>query len=521
MLVNLLQFLGRKMDAWNSDLLLHVIQFLSVADSSRLAATSKRFFYLVSNYRRHRGPQLTAVCSHIPGVQSRQLEMRQVCREAVNRLQTEPTFALSFETFHGNQPAAEELPIYLPPSTVILSVSADTIQSSVGGYVECQSRASLMLGSMPPTAATIVPFLFGPNMDKLSSHDLVEELRVAEEVKGKGFWKVAMIFAAGNINMVAFQDFLQELQGRYPTAAIVGGICERGHVSVMSAYRNDTTSRYPSSHLIRMLKLMGEKPVPGQFGRKELVDRVNQALLSYKYMLEMVEEGVFGVVMGGEVPVRSIVSRGLRSLTYNGRPQPSTPYYVKESSFHRPEDTDYMFRAPDNAFLPCYHKIGCIENRETGMLYTMLDLFREFGEPGMLGLRKPEADGFSLETLGPFQCILQDDARSPFVDEYLVGLNLDLFKLDGLACMEDMEIRMQQLKEIMQEDELLGALMFSCGGRGPSASSFIPELMSDATRFAKAFPRIPCLGFYCGGEIGPMALAGRQSVFQTGKVRPV
>jgi hypothetical protein len=41
--------------------------------------------------------------------------------------------------------------------------------------------------------------------------------------------------------------------------------------------------------------------------------------------------------------------------------------------------------------------------------------------------------------------------------------------------------------------------------------------MSDATRFAKAFPNVPCLGFYAEGEIGPEALAGLESAFQTGK----
>jgi hypothetical protein len=28
---------------------------------------------------------------------------------------------------------------------------------------------------------------------------------------------------------------------------------------------------------------------------------------------------------------------------------------------------------------------------------------------------------------------------------------------------------------------------------------------------------VPCLGFYAGGEIGPMALAGNENVFQTGR----
>ena len=37
------------------------------------------------------------------------------------------------------------------------------------------------------------------------------------------------------------------------------------------------------------------------------------------------------------------------------------------------------------------------------------------------------------------------------------------------------------------------------------------------TRFAKAFPDVPCLGFYANGEFGPLALAGNENVFQTGR----
>ena len=41
--------------------------------------------------------------------------------------------------------------------------------------------------------------------------------------------------------------------------------------------------------------------------------------------------------------------------------------------------------------------------------------------------------------------------------------------------------------------------------------------MMDATRFARAFPDVPCLGFYADGEIGPMALVGNRNVFRKGR----
>ena len=59
--------------------------------------------------------------------------------------------------------------------------------------------------------------------------------------------------------------------------------------------------------------------------------------------------------------------------------------------------------------------------------------------------------------------------------------------------------------------------MYTCCARGPTQSGLIPESMSDATRFAKVFPDVPCLGFYANGEFGPMALAGNENVFQSGR----
>merc|ERR1711935_622950 len=59
--------------------------------------------------------------------------------------------------------------------------------------------------------------------------------------------------------------------------------------------------------------------------------------------------------------------------------------------------------------------------------------------------------------------------------------------------------------------------MYTCSGRGPTPYGLIPERMSDATRFARVFPDVPCLGLYANGEFGPVALAGNKNVFQIGR----
>ena len=101
----------------------------------------------------------------------------------------------------------------------------------------------------------------------------------------------------------------------------------------------------------------------------------------------------------------------------------------------------------------------------------------------------------------------------------LENAQLDLFSLDSDECKRHMDWTLTQLKEQTRDETILGAVMFSCNGRGPHARSLLREKMSDATKFHKHFGTIPCCGFYAGGEIGPMAMAGsHDNVFQRGKV---
>jgi hypothetical protein len=51
------------MEDFNSDLVLHVVQFLNVIDSGRFAQASKRYHYLVHQYRLLSGPDLATSSS--------------------------------------------------------------------------------------------------------------------------------------------------------------------------------------------------------------------------------------------------------------------------------------------------------------------------------------------------------------------------------------------------------------------------------------------------------------------------
>jgi small ligand-binding sensory domain FIST len=494
------------MDDLNSDMLLHVIQYLAVPDSGRLAATSKRFLFVVRSFQKLRGPQLVASTSRIPQVRTRQRTFPEVCRDAVQQLQSKPNLALFFgKANYGTTPPEAQLHEYLPPNTIQLGVNAPSIQCCVSSEVECSSHYSLMLGSFPNV--TIIPFL-------LDENEQIEMRQVLEENDKRSFdCKVCMIFACGEgLCYSKLESTIQLVQSKYPLAVIVGGVCSTGFIPC------SRTELMSISALNEMMLEFGKPRTVNSLEEQRMLEQdMKEMMQGYQYFAQTVEEGIFGIMMGGDVPVRSVVSRGMHSMTSKGPPRPETSFWVKEAQFLRFGDDGYIF--PDSS-APPYHQISSIEDRSTGKVYTYMEMMRQFGRTSLVGLRDPDEDGFTLCNVHQLSSmvdffLLFDQSLG---NESLQGKNMDLLEINGDACLQDMDLRMQQLQDALKDEELLGALMISCNGRGPEASHLIREEMADAKRFRKAFPNVPCLGFYAGGEIGPLAQAARQDVFQFGKV---
>jgi hypothetical protein len=275
--------------------------------------------------------------------------------------------------------------------------------------------------------------------------------------------------------------------------------------------------------LYQMNQAMGGPEPADDLTEAQLVQHVHAVARTKTLILETVnatgrDGGICGVALAGDVPIRSVVSRGVTSLTSrymggDGTPQPETGFFVQEAERFRPGDESYMFSG-DHA--PEYHLIRKVKDVFNDKVYTANAMLSTFGHPDFLGLRQPHHDGFTLENprLSRHDAfVLITGSGVPTV----VGYNIDLFDLCGRECMKDMDYCMSKLREQTADEQVLGAVMFSCCGRGPEAGSLIAEEMADVKRFSKVFPNVPCLGFYAAGEIGPLALAGRKSVFQTGK----
>ena len=269
-------------------------------------------------------------------------------------------------------------------------------------------------------------------------------------------FQVIIIYVCGNTNG---ESILSRIQARYPTATIVGGICRSGWVTL-----------------------------------NNVITYVNQ--------------GIFGVA--GNIPVKSVVSRGVKSML-------SSPWFVHEAGFAKPGDDNYLFVGAD---LNPYHHITAIRNENSTIVTSPWAQFARMNAD-FVGWRRPGADGFVLDMPCPGSVetnsiILMTDG-SQEQEETLQNAELDLYKLDGDACLEHMDWTLAKLKKQTQDEVILGGIMFSCNGRGPEPTGLMNERMADATRFHNHFPEVPCLGFYAGGEIGPTAVVGREDVFQQGK----
>jgi small ligand-binding sensory domain FIST len=508
------------MDQLNSDFLLHIIGFLNVKESNLLAAASKRYYYLIHHYRRLRGPELVASTSHIPGVITRSRTSEELLSHAVAQIQAPPNLVLAFNT--QSSTLAESLPVSVPDDAVILGVVASQIQTGCQGHLDYKSKAAVMLGSL--SNARVKPLCFTAESEDSFEQPAFDSYYSELATEGND-WKVFMVYACG-VGSEVVEHFIHGLQERYPDATIVGGVCYECYVSVpVEKKTREELTQILSANLLYLNKCLGGPPPAQGLAKKELVEHVYQVMQSKKYRLERLDDGgICGVALGGQdVPVRSMVSRGVKSLTRSafggdsgGNARPSTNFTVEQSEYVNPTDEGYMFTGEEP---PPYHLIRRIRDNDLGKSYSPVEFVTTFGQSTFLGVRRVGEDGFSLHMPHPISMnmnafLLVDSSTD---EESLDNAHVDLLELDGKACMDDMTNAVRKLREQTQGEHILGAVMISCNGRGPTAGGLITEDMSDATRFAQAFPEVPCLGFYAGGEIGPEALAGRESAFQKGK----
>ena len=83
-----------------------------------------------------------------------------------------------------------------------------------------------------------------------------------------------------------------------------------------------------------------------------------------------------------------------------------------------------------------------------------------------------------------------------------VGQTFQFQFRDAQAADDDLRARLTDLRDTLQPDEeVLGALLCSCNGRG---RGLFGEPDHDASALSEIFGPVPTAGFFCNGEIGPV-----------------
>jgi FIST C domain len=594
------------MEEWNVDLIFHVVEYLNVIDMSKMCRQSKRWYYLIHQYRMLRGPQFVTVasyigdsknCSSVGGSRrsttdsvrssstnrrSLQYSDQELYGRAISQLQGPLQLAVAFTTeaayrssttattANNNNDDDEKLHHILanrnPADTVTLGAIASTIQTTgihndtswhtnlfdnIEPTYECQSNNALMMLSGLSHNTTVQPFL-------LSSHEYTNPTQIESFVNAHFDtnldWKMIIVYVVDyGVNIV--DTFINCVQSKFSNVTVVGGICTAAYVSLPICREQfqsveQIMQQYSMNELRSIHAAMGGGGHGGSSSSNsssiisnadtthhQLAIHIYNVAHSKQYMIPSLDfvgddddahcndaSGICGVALAGDVPVRSVVSRGVESAISKhgglcGTPTSSTTFFIHEADVDRVNEEEYFFRGESPR---PYHSVRTFRDDATGKVYNASEMIRTFGQPEFLGIRFPNDDGFSLESPHPLSTELDADAfliiASSGVKDAttLVGTNVDFLNLSGGQCMKDMDYCMEQLHKQTFGEDLLGAIMFSCSGRGPEAGSFITEVMADAKRFAHQFKNVPCIGFYADGEIGPLALAGRESVFQQG-----
>ncbi|MBD2101066.1 FIST C-terminal domain-containing protein [Leptolyngbya sp. FACHB-261] len=99
-------------------------------------------------------------------------------------------------------------------------------------------------------------------------------------------------------------------------------------------------------------------------------------------------------------------------------------------------------------------------------------------------------------------------------DRVRPGQRIQFHLRDARTSAEDLELVLNRFLRSRSDREPVGALMFSCVGRG---AELYDEVDFDSNLFSRHFQDVPLGGFFCNGEIGPVGgttfLHGFTSVF--------
>jgi len=236
----------------------------------------------------------------------------------------------------------------------------------------------------------------------------------------------------------------------------------------------------------------------------------NQAVVFCDY--QMYSEGTVGVALSGNIVVETVVAQGCRPI--------GQPYLVTEG-----ERNIVLALEEEAGGSPVGAGRSRVSQKRTP-LELLQDLIQTLSEDDRAlaqhSLFVGVAQNEFKQTLEPGDFLIRNllgvDPRVGAIaigDRIRAGQRIQFHLRDAHASAEDLETLLQQYRRRGNKpDACIGALMFSCLGRG---EGLYGEPDFDSHLFHRYLPEVPICGFFCNGEIGPVGdssfLHGYTSVF--------
>jgi len=262
---------------------------------------------------------------------------------------------------------------------------------------------------------------------------------------------------------------LQALQESHPRAAIVGGVFSRN----VFCWKD------------------GVLQTPGGAGK---------------------DEGIVGMALWGNVPLQAVVSRGVvprspackvADWEYDGNAEVVVVKSIYRAAFPSAASEEIM--NPYTVFQ---------QDMEDDDVFVGLQIEAPPVEGGGGDETMNKAQHAPYELLS-FEFALQEGspvlllsfANKPQTPPTNGQLAIRFFELKTPAAQTHVQRKMKAVAEELRQkrQEVLGALLFSCNGRGPRRFLGTASAHFDALAFMTQFPETPVSGIYAMGEIGPQA----------------
>lgn len=216
-------------------------------------------------------------------------------------------------------------------------------------------------------------------------------------------------------------------------------------------------------------------------------------------------EGTVGVALSGNISLESIVAQGCRPI--------GQPYRVTEGERNVVMGLEEQINTCD------------IGGKSCKPLDALRDLIQTLNEEDRMLAQNAlfvgvARDEFKLDLEhGDFliRNLLGVDPRAGAIaiaDRVRSGQRIQFHLRDAHTSAEDLEMLLKRYQQQNPNSTAVGALMFSCLGRGEGLYG-CPNF--DSRLFRRYLTNVPVGGFFCNGEIGPVAgstfLHGYTSVF--------